>query len=120
MENRPVGSKVIIDKSAATKFLAQVPYANGFHFFTFIGKYTGETAISLEHFAAEIASVPIESLEFHFKRGDFQKWITITLGDNDLTAEIDRIDARLSGEPLRKNILSVLNARIGDLKAAIS
>lgn len=119
MQNEDARSKVPIEKSTAMKILAQVPYANGFHFFTSIGQYTGETAVSMEHFAGEIAFVPIETVEFHFKRGDFQKWFATTLGDDDLAAEIDRIDLGLSGEPLRKRILSVINSRIENLKVSI-
>jgi len=33
----------------------------------------------LENFAKEIEVAPIESIDFHFKRADFQKWIEDTL-----------------------------------------
>jgi len=112
--------KEVTTKLTAVKILAQVPYANGFHFFTSIGQYTGETAISLEHFAGETAHIPIESIEFHFKRGDFQKWIANTLGDNELASEIGQIDGKLDGEPLRKRLLTVLNKRINNLKTQIT
>jgi alpha-amylase len=108
--------KTAIPKSTAEKILAPVPYINGFHFFTSIGVYTGETAISLEHFAREIQTIPLESIEFHTKRGDFQKWIASTLGDDELAEEIGRIEENLSGEPLRKRILKVINVRITELK----
>jgi len=102
------------------KILSQVPYANGFHFFTSIGRYTGETAVSLEHFAGELAFVQIESVEFHFKRGDFQKWIGGTLGDAELAEEISRINSGFSGDELRKKLLEVVNTRIEKLKASLS
>jgi hypothetical protein len=97
-------NKAAIVKLASEKILAQVPYANGFHFFVSIGRYPGETAISLKHFASEIEFVPIESIEFHFKRGDSQKWIASTIGDRELAEAIGRIKAGLSGELLRKRI----------------
>jgi hypothetical protein len=112
--------KTGIAKSTAEKILASVPYADGFHFFTSIGMYTGETAISLEHFTREIQTIPLESIEFHTKRGDFQKWIASTLGDDELAEEIGCIEENLSGEPLRKRLLTVLNARINDLKTQVS
>jgi alpha-amylase len=110
-------NKIAIAKSTPEKILARVSYANGFHFFESIGRYTGETAISLEHFAAEIEFVPVESIEFHFKRGDFQKWIASTIGDGELAGALGRIEAEPSGELLRKRILEVLNARIVELKS---
>ena len=112
--------KTAIAKSAAEKILAPVPYVNGFHFFTSIRVYTGETAVSLEHFSREIQIIPLESIEFHVKRGDFQKWIVGTLGDDELAEEIGRIEENLSGEPLRKRLLTVLNARINSLKTQMS
>ena len=111
--------KKAIAKSAAEKILAAVPYTNGFHFFTSIGAYTGETSISLEHFTREIQTIALESIEFHAKRGDFQKWIAGTLEDDELAEEIASIEENLSGEPLRKKLLTVLNARIGALKTQV-
>jgi len=113
-------AKTAIAKSTAEKILASVPYANGFHFFTSIGMYTGETAISLEHFTGEIQTIALESVEFHIKRGDFQKWIAGTLGDGELAEEIGWMEENLSGEALRKRLLSVLNARINYLKTQMS
>ena len=109
--------KTPIAKSTAEKILAPVPYAKGFHFFTSVGIYTGETAISLEHFSREIQTIPLESIEFHIKRGDFQKWIAGTLGDDELAEEIGCVEENLSGEPLRKRILKVINARITELES---
>ena len=111
--------KTATAKSTAEKILAPVPYANGFHFFTSIGVYTGETAISLEHFTREIQTIPIESIEFHVERGDFQKWIAGALGDDELAGEIVCIEKNLSGEPLRKRLFTVLNERINTLKTQI-
>jgi len=104
------------DRAPASKILSQVPYANGFHFFTSIGRYTGETAVSLEHFAGELALIATESVDFHFKRGDFQKWIGGTLGDNELATEIEHVPTNLSGEDLRKKILALVNTQIEKLK----
>jgi hypothetical protein len=112
--------KTATAKSTAERILAPVPYVNGFHFFTSIGVYTGETAISLDHFTREIQTIPLESIEFHIKRGDFQRWIASTLGDDELAEEIGCIEENVSGEPLRKRLLTVLNARINDLKTQTS
>jgi hypothetical protein len=59
------------DLTSARTILAKVPYSVGFHFFITEGRYTGETAVSLVTFAKEVEVVPIESIDFHFKRADF-------------------------------------------------
>ena len=103
----------------ARAFLASVPYDHGFHFFTDIGRYTGETAVNLEVFAKEVEVAPIESIDFHFKRGDFQKWIADTIKDSELAREIEQIEKTLSGEPLRQRLIMLINDRVKELKNQI-
>ena len=117
MPNTHKVNKAVAEKSTAEKIMATIPYTNGFHFFLDIGQCSGETANSLVHFTKEIELVPIESVDFHFKRGDFQKWIADIIGDGVLAEAIGRIGRELSGEPLRKRILAVLNARIQEFKS---
>ena len=111
--------KSVDTEVTAEKILAKVPYNNGFHFFTSLGQYTGETAISLETFGREIEVISIESVDFHFKRADFQKWIADTLGDAELATAIGHIEKELTGEPLRKRILKIINERTGELENQI-
>jgi len=47
---------------------------NGFIFNTPTGKRVGE-ARDLEEFKRLVKKVPLKSLEFHFERGDFVKWL---------------------------------------------
>jgi uncharacterized C2H2 Zn-finger protein len=100
----------------ARKFLATVSYDHGFHFFTSIGRYTGETAVSLTTFAKEVEVAPIESIDFHFKRADFQKWIADSIGDIALATSIENIEKELAGEPLRKRLFEVINTRVKELE----
>ena len=109
-------NKPAITKSTSEKILATVPYINGFHFFESLGRYTGETAVSLAAFAREVEIIQIESIDFHFKRADFQKWIADTIGDTELATAIDHIDKALTGEPLRKRILEIINTRLRELE----
>jgi len=113
-------NKPAITKSTAEKILATVPYINGFHFFESVGQYTGETAISLAVFARVVEIIPIESIDFHFKRADFQKWIADTIGDTELATAIGRIEKELTGEPLRRQILGIINARVRELESTLS
>jgi hypothetical protein len=103
----------------ARKFLATVPYSIGFHFFMSEGRYTGETAVSLATFAKEVEVIPIESIDFHFRRADFQKWIANTIGDTKLVTAIDHVEKELAGEPLRKRLLWVINTRVKELENQI-
>jgi uncharacterized C2H2 Zn-finger protein len=107
------------DIDRARAILAQVSYDHGFHFFTDIGRYTGETATSLATFARDVEVAPIESIDFHFKRGDFQKWIGGTIGDSQLAASIEHIDKELAGEPLRIELRNTINARVTELENRI-
>jgi hypothetical protein len=93
-----------------------VPYENGFHFFTELGKYTGITATSTVEFAEKLQIVPIQSVTFHFQRQDFQKWFRNTVGDEELAKRIDQIRAWSSDENLRKELFKKVHARIAELQ----
>jgi hypothetical protein len=104
---------------SANMYLATVPYSIGFHFFITEGRYTGETAVSLATFAKEIEVAPIESIDFHFKRADFQKWITDVIGDKQLALMIENVEKELAGEPLRKKLVWITNTRVKELENQI-
>ncbi len=105
------------NKDDARAYLAPVPYDHGFHFFTEVGRYTGETAISLATFARDVEVAPIESINFHFARADFQKWIAETIGDAELAAAIEKVEKNLAGEPLRLRLLEIINAHVKELES---
>jgi Family of unknown function (DUF5752) len=100
----------------AQKILSPVPYAQGFHFFMTDGHYTGETALSLCSFLRDLGSVDVQSIRFHFDRGDFQKWIRLTLRDEELAERIDKIDKMLPQEALAKQLAEVVQRRISELQ----
>ena len=52
--SEPYLKKPAIDNATIQKILSSVPYENGFHFFEDVGKYSGETAISLFSFYEEL------------------------------------------------------------------
>jgi len=97
-------------KPTNVKTLRTVPFENGFHFYTDIGKYTGITATSLSEFAAKLKTIPTESITFHFQRKDFQKWIKYTIKDAALAERISRIKGEQSAEGLRKETLRTVEA----------
>jgi alpha-amylase len=118
-------SKIDTSKKPASvatpeKLLRSVPYESGFHFYTGIGNYTGVTATSLFEFVEKLQLVPVESVVFHFQRGDFQKWIKNTLGDDETATKIEQLkkwSSWSSEENLRKDILKAVEKRLSELKS---
>jgi predicted heme/steroid binding protein len=108
--------KLAIDRAEVQKILSSVSYENGFHFFTGIGKYTGETAISLFSFFEELRTIDLSSVRFHFGRRDFQNWIKGTLGDKELEARIDKIKAELSDGHLKEELIKIVQTRFVELQ----
>jgi len=101
---------------AAQKILGPVPYAQGFHFFMPDGHYTGETAMSLCSFLRDLGSIDMQSIKFHFDRGDFQKWLRNTIGDEELACIIDKLDKRIPEENLGEKLADIVQKRISELQ----
>ncbi len=100
----------------AQKILDPVPYAQGFHFFMPDGHYTGETALSLCSFLKDLGSIDLQSIKFHFDRGDFQKWLRNTIGDEELARIIDELDKRIPEENLGEKLADIVKKRISELQ----
>lgn len=102
---------------SASRVLRKLLREEAFYFFTSIGNYTGQSAASLEEFMNKIKEVDIKSLEFHLYREDFEKWISQTLGDARLAAEIKSLRLRkVVGNPLREQLYNVVSRRLRELK----
>lgn len=90
-----------------------------FYFFASVGNYTGRFARCLEEFLSVIKDVSVESLEFHFKRGDFEKWIRNGIGDGELAEKIGKLrDAGLKGDDLRRSLYNVVSEQCQKLESA--
>jgi hypothetical protein len=86
---------------------------NAFYFFNDIGNYTGKNAASLDEFAKQIREVNLKSLEFHSKRGDFDKWLAGTLKEDDLARQMRDLEKRnLTGESLRLQLSELVSRRL--------
>ena len=105
------------DVVKANEILRSVSYEKGFHFFSPDGHYTGETATTLCFFLRDLKRVDVESIRFHFNRGDFQKWLRTTIGDGELADTIDGIDKSASDENLINQLHDVIEKRIMHLKS---
>jgi hypothetical protein len=79
----------------------------GFYFYEGIGKPLYEVAFNPQDLREKIRKVPVASLEFHQKRGDFAKWIRDVFKDVRLAEDIERIDK--TGEDLRRELLNSLS-----------
>ncbi|MGA3061273.1 MAG: DUF5752 family protein [Candidatus Bathyarchaeia archaeon] len=98
------------------EILRTVPYEKGFHFYTAIGNFTRETATSLDAFENKLQTVPVDSVNFHLQRGDFQKWIKSSLGDDELAERINSISMTLPSEDQRKELLAIVQTRTNELR----
>jgi len=76
----------------------------GFYFYQDVGKSLFEAAFNLEDFWEKVKKVPVASLEFHQKRGDFARWIRDVFKETQLAERIEKI--RNTGEDLRRELLS--------------
>jgi hypothetical protein len=105
----------IVDSSCATKILRTVNVTEAFCFYRNFGQDIGKAAFSLIDFLNMLDEVPVESIEFHFKRGDFNHWIRDILGDKYLSDHIGMIDTIFSREKLRESIKDIVKKRLRQL-----
>lgn len=105
-----------VGKGSAEKILAPVPAGKAFHFYLDVGRPLEVSASSLGEFGAKVKTVDVNSLEFHVKRGDFEKWVYM-LGDGELAESLIRLrETRISGEKLRAELTRVVQTRVRQLQ----
>ncbi|UCE16733.1 MAG: hypothetical protein JSV12_03795 [Candidatus Bathyarchaeota archaeon] len=103
--------------SSVARILRKLSRENAFYFFTSIGNYIGENAVSLEEFAKKIGEVNTKSLEFHFYRGDFEKWVAEVLEDGELAEEIKRLkNLKPVRDALRSQLHLIVSKRFERLR----
>lgn len=107
-----------VDQEAAAIILRKLPAAEAFFFYTGIGQYTNQLATDLGDFAEKLKNVPLGSIEFHIKDGDFSKWTKETLKDDYLAEKIEEISPLLEGEKLRAFLCKVAEKRVKQLESA--
>jgi hypothetical protein len=97
------------------RILRRVPYQEGFRFSRGFGDYTGQVATSLEDFVDMLRTVDLKSIVFHMERGDFEKWVQIIFGDEELAQIIHRRSIFV-GENLRNELLAAITNHLDELK----
>jgi len=93
-----------------------VPKEKAFYFFRDVGQYTGKSALDLEEFYEMMDKVPLQCLEFHFLRGDFERWIREVIGDEHLASQIHSINKSLKNKKLKAMLKRKVRRRINQLK----
>ena len=72
--------------------------------------------LSLRSFLRDMRSIDTQSIKFHFDRGDFQKWLRTTVGDEELALIIDKLDKKIPEENLGEKLTDIVQKRISELQ----
>jgi hypothetical protein len=100
--------------------LRRVDDEKAFYFYQDVNMYTGIKVNSLEDFANTLPTLAVEVIDFHLKRGDFEKWIKEVLGDETLSNNILKIREKgLVGEEAKKQLIRVVSRRLRELRKKV-
>lgn len=116
MSRRETAIRKAVDKTQVSKILRKVHDHEGFWFCKASGDYRGKNATSLKDLAKMLKVIDVQSVDFHFSRGDFRRWIQFIIGDIDLSTRINRIPQDTRGEKLRSDLIRTIDERLSELK----
>jgi DNA-binding MarR family transcriptional regulator len=109
-----------ISREEAERLLVRVPPENAFLFYRDVGVSAGRSASSLAEFASILQELEEESIEFHLRRGDFERWISF-IGDQQLSSKLSEIKGLgISGADLRNRLREAVKSRVDELERATS
>jgi len=117
--NVRLGIEKSVSKDPTSKILRNVTEQEGFHFYRDIEEPAGMMAVSLTDFAEKIGAVDVRSVNFHYTRKDFEKWILEVIGDAELASKLGRISRiyiGIKGEALRNQIIRIIKVRLSEIK----
>jgi hypothetical protein len=106
-------------ENATSKVLRVVSVPDAFLFFIDVERYTGEFATSLPDLLRKLDRVPLQSVEFHFQRSDFEKWVGRTIGDQELAGKLHQVDRLVRGEELRVAVRNAIQKRLEEFGQAV-
>ena len=95
--------------------LRTVRIQQSFFFYTDIGEYTGIYTDNLTDFHKKIGTVPLTSIDFHFIRGDFEKWARDTLGDEQLVVKINSMKTSMTPKKIKTSLKRTVKLRLKQL-----
>jgi alpha-amylase len=82
--------------------------------------FTGIKVWSLVGFLHAIQTIDVALIEFHNKKGDIEKWATLSLRDEELGRRLERIrDSKVQGEELRRKLMAAVKSRLTDAEKAL-
>jgi mannose-1-phosphate guanylyltransferase len=97
---------VRVGNGQRVKGIVSTPLDKAFYCFTDIGQYTGLLATSVEGFIDALEKSPLQSIEFHVKRRDYERWVRDVLALNDLADGVEDLRRKgVSGEELRRGLI---------------
>ena len=104
----PKGKKFLglpeVTKELARTLLVGKLHDKAFHFYSEIDKPLKEKAFNLQTFNAQLKRINVNSIEFHFKRGDFEAWFK-GIGDVELAKKTAILkNKNYRGETLRRKL----------------
>ena len=100
-----------VTKEKALTIMAKNPPGKSFHFYSEVGKPLNVYATDLFDFCNKMDKVDVESIEFHFDRGDFEAWVMF-LGDEELSKKMGLLRRkRIVGKELCEKIRRVTEHR---------
>jgi hypothetical protein len=106
----------VSSSKTTSRILEPVSAERAFYFYADIGRPLGVIASGLKEFGSQLKTVEVASLEFHLKRGDFEKWVQM-LGDADLASNLAKLrEGGLAGEKLRAELVRVVQTRVRQLQ----
>ncbi len=100
---------------------APLPSYRQFYFNIQDSSYQGPfTASSLWEFGEVLKTIPVTTLRYHVRRGDFQRWLEDVIHDSILAKRIRRIQRRKpKGKRLRKELCEVVQNRLEELQKLV-
>jgi len=106
----------VSSSKTTSRILEPVSAERAFYFYADIGRPLGVIASGLKEFGSQLKTIEVASLEFHLKRGDFEKWVQM-LGDADLANSLAKLrEGGLSGEKLRTELVRIVQTRVRQLQ----
>ncbi len=98
-----------VEEGATVDGIMAVPRDKSFYFDTGLGQYSGVLASSIGEFLKALKIVPLESLEYHIGRRDFEKWSKDVLGSIQVADNIRTLRrSQIKGEELRLQLIDVV------------
>ena len=96
---------------------APLPAPKRFYFHDESGRYLGRAAANLWEFRQALNDVPLNTLQFHLIRGDYERWIRDVLRDEELSRRVRKLGGRnLYGDELRRALFETVANRYEELE----